>query len=91
MILPKRGLIRIVRTPQGVLMDQTGKAAGRGAYLHNRKECWEAGLKGSLAHALKVVLTDQDRERLLIFMATLPEDDTETIPAPILQRPGKAI
>jgi len=41
------------------------KAAGRGAYLHNCKECWETGLKGSLAHALKVALTDQDRERLL--------------------------
>jgi uncharacterized protein len=89
MILPKRGLIRIVRTPQGVLVDQTGKAAGRGAYLHNRKECWEAGLKGSLAHALKIVLTDQDRERLLTFMATLPEDGTEIPTAPLSQRPGK--
>lgn len=89
MILPKRGLIRIVRTPQGVLVDQTGKAAGRGAYLHNRKECWESGLKGSLAHALKVDLTDHDLERLLTFMATLPEDDVEASAAPLRQRPGK--
>ena len=32
--LPKRELIRIVRTPEGnVIIDSTGKANGRGAYL----------------------------------------------------------
>jgi hypothetical protein len=55
-------------------VDPTGKAAGRGAYLHDRRSCWERGLKGGLAHALKVELTDQDRETLRGFMATLPDD-----------------
>ena len=32
--LPKKELIRVVRTPEGsVIVDQTGKANGRGAYL----------------------------------------------------------
>ena len=32
--LPKRDLLRIVRTPQGeVVIDITGKANGRGAYI----------------------------------------------------------
>lgn len=72
-VLPKRQLVRIVRGPQGVLVDPTGKLAGRGAYLHDRRSCWEAGLRGSLAHALKVNLTVADREHLEAFMNTLPE------------------
>jgi predicted RNA-binding protein YlxR (DUF448 family) len=77
LVLPKRALIRVVGNSRGVLIDPTGKASGRGAYLHNRRSCWEQGLKGTLAHALKVDLTDQDQERLRIFMATLPEEHSE--------------
>jgi len=55
-----------------VLVDPTGKRAGRGAYLHDRRSCWEAGLHGSLARALKTELTTADRERLQAFAATLP-------------------
>ncbi len=73
--LAKRSLIRIVRTPEGLRVDPTGKVAGRGAYLHDRHACWESGLKGALAHALKVELTDQDRETLRSFMTTLPKDE----------------
>jgi uncharacterized protein len=76
-VLPKRTLIRLVRTSEGVQVDPTGKQAGRGAYLHNRRPCWEKGLKGSLGNALKTTLTGQDVERLRQFMQTLPEDDEE--------------
>ena len=58
-------------------MDLTGKAAGRGAYLHDRRSCWERGLKGTLAHALKTELNDQDYEILRSFMNTLPQDTIE--------------
>jgi predicted RNA-binding protein YlxR (DUF448 family) len=71
---PKRSLIRIVRTPGGLQVDPTGKLSGRGAYLHDDRSCWESGLKGALAHALKVELTDQDRDTLRAFMASLPEE-----------------
>ena len=76
--LAKRRLIRIVRTPEGLRVDPTGKTAGRGAYLHDRRSCWDRGLKGALANALKVELTGQDREMLLAFMADLPEIEPET-------------
>ncbi len=71
--MAKRQLVRVVRTAEGVLVDPTGKLAGRGAYLHDRRSCWEAGLGGGLAHALKVTLLTADRERLEAFMNTLPE------------------
>ena len=72
-VLAKRQLIRIVRTANGVVVDPTGKLAGRGAYLHDRRSCWETGLEGSLAHALKVDLTAADRGHLEAFMNTLAE------------------
>ncbi len=70
----KRTLIRVVRRPEGLVIDSTGKLAGRGAYLHNQRSCWERGLKGSLASALKLNLSDEDRARLIEFMAVLPDD-----------------
>jgi uncharacterized protein len=73
-VLPKRKMIRLVKTSDGVQIDLTGKLAGRGAYLHDRRDCWERGLKGALGHALKTSLTEADRARLEEFMKTLPAD-----------------
>jgi predicted RNA-binding protein YlxR (DUF448 family) len=75
MVQPKRGLIRLVHRPEGVLVDPTGKMPGRGAYLHNLRSCWEKGLKGSLARALKVDLQPEDLDRLRMFMQALPEEE----------------
>ncbi|NPV78141.1 MAG: YlxR family protein [Anaerolineae bacterium] len=87
-VLPKRTLIRIVRTPEGIRVDPTGKAAGRGAYLHNRRTCWERGFKGALAHALKIDLSDSDREVLHRFVETLPEESSPSDPANIAEQEG---
>lgn len=73
-ILPKRSLIRLVRQPDQVVIDLTGKMPGRGAYLHNTRPCWEKGLKGSLAHALKADFTPADMDRLRQYMQTLEEN-----------------
>jgi len=80
-VISKRELIRVVRTPEGVVVDQTGKLAGRGAYLHDSRTCWEKGLKGPLARALRVELTEEDRKRLAAFMDTLPDENSKTDPA----------
>ncbi len=77
-VLSKRELIRIVRTPEGVQVDTTGKIAGRGAYLHDRRTCWEQGLKGSLGKALKTELTADESKYLEAFMDTLPVESEET-------------
>lgn len=71
-VLSKRQLLRIVRTAEGVRVDPTGKLAGRGAYLHDKRSCWVRGLKGTLAHALKAEFTNEDRVRLEEFMNSLP-------------------
>ena len=75
-VLSKRELIRIVRTPQGILVDPTGRADGRGAYLHNLKSCWEQAIKGPINNALKVELTMEDRAKLAEFINTLPVESS---------------
>ena len=65
-VLNKRDMVRVVRTPGGeVMADPSGKAAGRGAYLHAQAECWETGLKkGRLAHSLKVTVSPANADAL---------------------------
>jgi uncharacterized protein len=75
--LPKRQMIRVVRTGAGVLVDLTSKVAGRGAYLHDKRSCWARGLKGALANALKTDLENDDRVRLEEFMKSLPVEEAE--------------
>lgn len=45
-------------------MDPSGKAPGRGAYIHANQECWAAAMKGSLEHALNVQLIEEERKKL---------------------------
>jgi predicted RNA-binding protein YlxR (DUF448 family) len=73
-ILPKRSLIRIVRIEGAVKIDPTGKLTGRGAYLHDRRSCWQNGLKNALANALKTELQPTDLEYLEAYMVSLPEE-----------------
>ena len=77
-VRPKREMIRIVRNAKGIQIDTTGKLTGRGAYLHNQRDCWEKGLKGPLAHALKTTISAEDNQLLRDFMAKIPE---VTVPA----------
>ena len=66
----KRALVRIVRGPEGVEVDPTGKKAGRGAYLCERPECWRAALKKNrLDAALKTRLSQDEKLRLNEFIA----------------------
>ena len=69
----KISLIRIVRTPDGVRIDQSGKMAGRGAYLHNRRSCWELGLEGRIAQALKTNLSEENLSELRKYLESLPD------------------
>ncbi len=67
----KRGLVRIVRTPDaGVQVDSTGKRAGRGAYLCHRAACWERALSSQvLARALHTTLTEAEIAALRLVAA----------------------
>lgn len=69
-VKPKKELVRIVRTPEGeVLVDPTGKKAGRGAYTCPSIECLEKAFKGSLlAQALEFELNSEAKDSLKIKM-----------------------
>jgi uncharacterized protein len=77
----KRALIRIVRTPEGrVEVDSTGRANGRGAYLHPLRQCWEKALKGgTIKNALKITPAPDDVEALRAFGKALPAEESETL------------
>jgi len=76
-VLPKRSLIRIVNGSDGVVVDLTGKAHGRGAYLHDKRSCWLRGINSALDHALRTKLTDQEKHDLMNFMEEqIPEEST---------------
>ena len=73
----KRGLIRIVRTPEGrVEVDPTGKKNGRGAYLTADRAIWERALMGTaLSRALKVEINPEDVATLRAYAETLPRTE----------------
>lgn len=64
--LPKKELIRIVRTPEGnVEIDESGKRNGRGAYLKRSVEAVEiAQKKKSLARSLECEIPESVYETL---------------------------
>jgi predicted RNA-binding protein YlxR (DUF448 family) len=70
----KRGLYRIVRTPEGTVEpDPSGRRNGRGAYLCGRAACWEKALiSGILSRALNVEIDTDTMNALRRYAATLP-------------------
>jgi predicted RNA-binding protein YlxR (DUF448 family) len=68
--LPKKELVRIVRTPEGLVkIDLTGRSNGRGAYLAKTTEAIDlAKKKNALARALECEIpeTVYDELRSLI-------------------------
>jgi hypothetical protein len=70
---PKRELVRIVRTPEGnVVVDETGKQNGRGAYLCPKRGCWETALsKALLNRALRTHVTEDAKVQLAEYAANL--------------------
>ncbi len=71
----KRDLVRIVHlTEGGVVVDETGKRKGRGAYLCRQQACWTLALKrGALNQALRTNLSAEEITELQRYAATLPE------------------
>ena len=62
----KRQVVRFVRMPDGTVeVDPTGKANGRGAYVHTNLECFEAAIrKRRIASALRTNVNEDDIGRL---------------------------
>ncbi|MDK2823058.1 MAG: uncharacterized protein PWQ67_1706 [Clostridia bacterium] len=64
----KRELLRIVRTPEGdILLDNTGKKSGRGAYICSNMECFKKIVKTKkLEKALKTTIPEEVYENLKV-------------------------
>lgn len=64
--LPKKELVRVVRTPDGnVIVDTTGKANGRGAYLKLSLEVIDKAEKSKiLDRTLEVIVLPSTYEEL---------------------------
>jgi hypothetical protein len=64
--LPKKELLRIVRTPEGeIIPDISGKANGRGAYIKASLEILEKAKKNNaLGRHLEVNLKEEDYEKI---------------------------
>lgn len=83
----KRDLMRVVRTVEaGVVIDPSGKRAGRGAYLCRARTCWDIALAPKsrmLDHALKTTLNEVERATLGAFAQSLPSrvEGEETAPS----------
>ncbi len=69
--LPKKALLRIVRTPQGeIVIDESGRQNGRGAYLKRSSEAVKIAKKRkSLARALECEIPDAIYEQLAEMFA----------------------
>lgn len=65
--LPKKDLIRIVRTPEGnVIIDEVGKANGRGAYLKKDIEVINKAKSNKvLERVLEVKVSDNIYDELI--------------------------
>lgn len=74
----KRRFVRIVRTPDGhVVVDPTGKANGRGAYLCADPDCFQTtASRRRLDSALRVALQDDDYARLRRDFESLLDEQT---------------
>lgn len=75
----KRTLTRLVRTASdGVVVDRSGKLNGRGAYLCDKRSCWQRVVEtDSLEKALRTTLTPIDKQRLSEVLSTMPESHGE--------------
>lgn len=73
---PKKELVRVVKTPDGeVLLDLTGKASGRGAYICNNAECLKkAGKSKRIDKTFEMTIPDEIYEQM---EAKFRENDNE--------------
>jgi uncharacterized protein len=71
----KKSLVRLVRTPEGVVVDPTGKMPGRGAYLHADPNCWEQGVNKHLEKALNTALNEVNRKELITYQESFKNEE----------------
>lgn len=69
---PKRELVRVVKTPEGnIMLDRSGKANGRGAYICHSTECYRKAVKAKrLERAFSCVVPESVSEQIVKELET---------------------
>lgn len=64
---PKKELVRVVKTPEGkIMLDRSGKANGRGAYVCRSAECYKKAVKARrFEKAFSVQIPDEISEQII--------------------------
>ena len=73
---PKKELVRVVKTPDSqILLDLTGKASGRGAYICNNAECLKKARKSKrIDRTFEMTIPDEIYEQM---EAQIGKDDEQ--------------
>ncbi len=74
--MPKKELVRVVRGPEGnIVLDHTGKKAGRGAYICPKEDCFKKAVKGKrLEKNLQQPVSDQLIAEISEALKIVPAD-----------------
>lgn len=77
--LPKKSLVRIVRSPEGeYAVDATGKLPGRGAYICPKASCFEKAQKSrGLERSFKGKVPQEVYEQLAVQIVSLEQSQVE--------------
>jgi predicted RNA-binding protein YlxR (DUF448 family) len=64
---PKTELIRIVKTPDGkIMLDRSGKANGRGAYICHSDECYKKAVKAKrLERTFSLAIPEETSQQII--------------------------
>lgn len=64
---PKTELIRIVKMPDGkIMLDRSGKANGRGAYICHSDECYKKAVKAKrLERAFSLAIPEETSQQII--------------------------
>ena len=73
---PQRELRRFVAGRPGLRLDRTGRAPGRGAYLHARAECWQTFVRRrGPVRSLRCSPTIAERAALVAILSAAAEGE----------------
>lgn len=91
-IKPKQSLTRIVRTAEGgAIVDATGKARGRGAYVCPTVDCARKALRANILNrALRVTIDDAALAELRASVEQMSETACTSAHAPLASLPPQA-
>ena len=73
---PKKELIRVLKTEEGMILDETGRKNGRGAYLCRSTDCFQKARKNrGIERSLKMSVPEEVYKELAQQLASVVKED----------------